>query len=88
LVYIINFFRHTALTDYRVLQWSMIVYANRYKYLMMAVCGRNTSLNLHESIDEVVIPRVKLHWRERESVCVCLFVYIWKVIGSGIEGRT
>jgi hypothetical protein len=27
------------------------VYVNHYIYLMMALCGRNMSLNLHDSLD-------------------------------------
>jgi hypothetical protein len=44
-----------ALTGYVVLQNSIIVYGGHRVYLMMAMRGRNMSLNLYESMDYVVI---------------------------------
>jgi hypothetical protein len=47
-----------ALTGYIKLQYIITVYVNHRTYPMMALCGQNMSLNLHESTDSVVIQRL------------------------------
>lgn len=44
-----------ALTGYMKLQYMITLYVNHRMYPMMAPCGRNMLLNLHESTDKVVI---------------------------------
>jgi hypothetical protein len=46
-----DIFGHTANTGYILLQYSVTVYANDHIHLMMALCGRNMSLNVHERMD-------------------------------------
>jgi hypothetical protein len=41
-----------------VSQCSITTKANYHMYLMMALCGRNISLNLNESLEYVVIKRI------------------------------
>jgi hypothetical protein len=43
---------------YIIVKYSATIYAKLHLYLTMAMCGRNMSLHLHESLEQVAIEPV------------------------------
>jgi hypothetical protein len=54
-----------------VVQYSITIYVNHHIYVVMALCGRNISLNLHESMDYLGEILLKI------VLCVYIYIYIY-----------
>jgi hypothetical protein len=65
-----------ALMDYVILQYSTTIYINHQIYLMMALCGQNMSLNLHERMDYAVI-RPIISGGSLDCICACMHMCVW-----------